>query len=208
MSFLERDGLRFFQFDSLQGVGVIQAVFTRRGGVSPAPWSSLNLGGTVGDEVACVIENRRRCFSAVEREVESLFDVWQVHSTEIICTESPRPLQSAHQKADGILTDHSEITLMMRFADCVPIFLFDPRLRVVGMVHAGWVGTVNQIGKAAVEAMQARYGSRPEEILVGIGPSICATHYPVGNEVVEQVRSVFGSEANHVLRSGSSQNSP
>ncbi|HVN55359.1 MAG TPA: peptidoglycan editing factor PgeF [Anaerolineaceae bacterium] len=205
MSFKERDGLRYFQFETLRDLGVVQAIFTRRGGVSPAPWNTLNLGGTVGDEVACVVENRRRCFAAVDRKVESLFDVWQVHSANVICTVSPRPLQSAHQKADAILTDRPEITLFMRFADCVPIFLFDPKRRAVGLVHAGWVGTVNQIARAAVNAMRARYGSHPEDIYAGIGPSICASHYPVGEDVAEQVRQVFGADVAQILWQGKSQ---
>lgn len=205
MSFQENDGIRYYQFDSFQEKGVIQAVFTRRGGVSPDPWKSLNLGGTVGDERTCVIENRQRCFAVLDRPVESIFDVWQVHSNDVICTDSPRSLNAPHQKADAILTARQEITLMMRFADCVPIFLFDPVYRVVGMVHAGWVGTVNQIARKAVEAFQARYGSKPENLLAGIGPSICVHHYPVGDEVVEQARQSFGADARLLIRNGPRQ---
>ncbi len=205
MSFQETNGLRYFQFDSFQEAGVVQAVFTRRGGVSPDPWKSLNLGGTVGDERACVVENRRRCFETIGRPVETLFDVWQVHSNDVICTDSPRPLNDPHQKADAILTDRPEITLFMRFADCVPILLFDPVLQVVGLVHAGWMGTVHQIAKTAVEAFLTRYGSKAENLIAGIGPSICADHYPVGDEVIERVRHSFGADADQMIKKGNNQ---
>jgi hypothetical protein len=83
----------------------------------------------------------------------------------------------------------------MRFADCVPILLYDPVQGVVGLAHAGWQGTVKGIATSAVEAMQARYGSRPVDIRAGIGPSIGVHHYAVGAEVIARVRESFGEAA-------------
>ena len=85
----------------------------------------LELGGTVGDPRKCYHESQAyiRSFSL---PVESIYDAWQVHSTVVVCAEVPRPLVQPHQKADAILTDKENITLFMRFADCVPILLFDP----------------------------------------------------------------------------------
>jgi copper oxidase (laccase) domain-containing protein len=150
MPFHQAGVLRYFTFDLFDQHGLIHGLFTRHGGVSPAPWDSLNLGGTVGDERANVIENRRRLFEALDRPVESIFDSWQVHGREVICVDRPRPLDAPHPKADAILTDRPEITLFMRFADCVPILLYDPVRRVAGMVHAGWQGTVSFAAAAAV----------------------------------------------------------
>ncbi len=185
---------------------LVQAVFTRRGGVSPAPWDSLNVGGSIGDELANVRENRLRSFAAVDRPPDSLYDVWQVHGTEVACTDRPRPLSEPYLKADAILTDKPAVSLYMRFADCVPIFLADPVRKVVGLVHAGWQGTVRKTALAAVQALQARYGTRPADVLAGIGPSICVEHYPVGPEVVEQVRAAFGEDAPELLKPGQEQN--
>jgi len=199
MPFHEADGLRYFTFDLFDRYQLAHGVFTRLGGVSPVPWASLNLGGTVGDSREHVIENRRRIFAHFDRPVESLFDSWQVHGTHVLCVEQPRPLDSPHQKADAILTDRPEITLLMRFADCVPIYLFDPSKRVIGLVHAGWRGTVDKAARAAVEQMTARYGSSPADILAGIGPSICVEHYPVGAEVENAARLAFGEKASLVL---------
>jgi hypothetical protein len=93
------------------------------------------------------------------------------------------------------------VTLFMSFADCVPILLYDPLRKVVGLAHAGWQGTVNQVAARAVEAMRDCYGSSPADIWTGIGPSIGLHHYEVGPEVVEQVQRSFGADAAGLLQS-------
>jgi hypothetical protein len=199
MPFHQAGEIRYFTFESLDDAGVNHGAITRRGGVSPQPWNSLNVGGTVGDAADRVSENRQRSFRALGRPFSSLFDVWQVHGKEVVCAAAPRRPEQAHQKADAILTDRLDVTLFMRFADCVPIFLFDPIKIVVGLAHAGWLGTVQYTAAAAVRAMQACYGSRPRDILAGIGPSIGPHHYEVGPEVVSQVQAAFGRDASTVL---------
>ena len=199
MPFEQRGEIRYFTFASFPSNHVVQAVFTRRGGVSPEPWSGLNVGGTVGDSQERVAENRRRAFAALQRVPTSVYDVWQVHSAQVVHALAPRPPEKPHLKADAILTDRPEVTLFMRFADCVPVLLFDPRQSVVGLVHAGWQGTVKRVAAAAVRAMEARYGSRPADILAGIGPSIGSHHYPVGQDVIDRVEQAFGPGANALL---------
>jgi YfiH family protein len=198
MPFRQPDSLRYYAFDSLDAAGVTNAVFTRRGGVSPAPWASLNVGGLRGDDPERVFYNRVLSFRALGRQPESVYDVWQVHSAEVICTAGPRAGQP-HRKADAILTDRPEVTLFMRFGDCVPILLHDPVRQVVGIAHAGWLGTVRKILPSTVQAMQERYACRPEDIIAAIGPAIAAHHYPVGSQVVEQVRNAFGGDAQALL---------
>jgi polyphenol oxidase len=199
MAFIERDSLKYYTFEVFEGAGLAHGVFTRRGGVSPAPWALLNTGGMSGDARENVVENRRRIFASFNRPVESIFDVWQVHSAEVVATDAPRPLAQPHQKADAIITDRPDITLFMRFGDCVPILLFDPLRRVIAIAHAGWQGTVTKIVQASVKTMNARYHSQPEDILAGIGPSICVDHYEFGGEGLERARQAFGAEADEVL---------
>lgn len=192
MPLIDSAGLRYYAFEIFPA-RLTQAVFTRRGGVSPAPWDSLNVGGTVGDVAARVHENRVRSFEAADRRIDSMFDVWQVHSAHVVKAEAARDAAEDHLKADVILTNRPEVTLFMRFADCVPVLLYDPVQSVVGMVHAGWLGTTRGASRAAVEAMATEYGSRPADILAGIGPSIGVDHYEVGADVLTQVRSAFGA---------------
>jgi len=201
MPFEDLGQLRAFRFESLMSPGIAHGIFTRRGGVSPAPWASLNLGARVGDDVVRVRDNRRMALEALGRTPESVFDVWQVHSAEVILAAAPRG-DAPPRQADAILTDRAEVTLMMRFADCLPILLYDPVRPAVGMVHAGWLGTVRQVVRQAVMRMRDRFGTHPQDLRVGIGPSIAAHHYPVGPEVIEAFRGSFGEAAEAHLTAG------
>jgi hypothetical protein len=194
MPFENVAGLRFYRFESLSSSGIVHAVFTRRGGASPAPWASLNMGSMVGDDAERVRSNRALALRSLGREPDSVFDVWQVHSADVVVATEPRG-GAAPLKADAILTDRPEVTLLMRFADCVPVLLHDPVRGAVGMVHAGWLGTVRRVVREAVLRMVDRFGTNPADVHAGIGPSIAAHHYPVGPEVVEAFRRSFGADA-------------
>lgn len=200
MPFHERGGIRYYSFDIFPK-SVMQAVFTRRGGNSPAPWNSLNVGGTVGDDPAHVVENRSRSFRAMGREPASIHDVWLVHGTNIVYADAPRQLDKPSTQADILFTDKPDVTLFMRFADCVPLLFHDPKKEVIGIAHAGWQGTVRGVAHAAVKAMQEHYGCKPEHIIAGIGPSIGADHYEVGADVITKVREKFNSDADRVIES-------
>lgn len=198
MAFNQHNGIRYFQFDTLQ---VRHALFTRHGGVSPHPWGSLNVGGTVGDDLERVRKNRVLSFQALGREPESIFDVWQIHSADVICARAPRPVHESYRQADIILTDRHDLTLFMRFADCVPILIHDTRNGIIGVAHAGWMGTLRDVAKVAVEAMKKNYGSNPADIVAGIGPSIGPDHYEIGADVILQVMQKHGDESELLLKS-------
>ena len=100
MPFKYNDNLKYFTFESLTEYGVIHAVFTRRGGSSSAPWDSLNVGGTVGDDPARVFENRKRAFRALGKSFDSVYDVWQVHGNDVICANAPRDRNTPYVQAD------------------------------------------------------------------------------------------------------------
>lgn len=199
MPFVSSNGLEYFQFDKMSGCAIVHGVFTRKGGISPEPFTSLNLGGTNGDLRNNVIENRKRMFDAVGRQVTSLFDVWQVHGAEVLVPTQPRVLNEPHLRADGIITDKPTITLLMRFADCVPIVLYDPVKHIAGLVHAGWQGTVKRIAAVAVEKMVNEFSCKPLDILAGIGPSIGPDHYEVQKDVVNRFSAVFGKTAEELI---------
>ena len=206
MPFASHGKIRFFQFENL-GPGISHAIFTRHGGVSPEPWAALNMGSMVGDELQRVHENRRMALQTLELEVNSVFDVWQVHGIEVAIAETPLPPEKVHTQADIILTDIPGITLMMRFADCVPIMLHDPVKKVIGIAHAGWMGTVRGTIRFAVEAMQNRYGSTPADIQAAIGPSIGPDHYVVGPDVINEVKKAFtAADTSRLLTSSAESN--
>ncbi|MCW5875805.1 MAG: peptidoglycan editing factor PgeF [Anaerolineales bacterium] len=193
-------GLRYFQFDLFKDAGVTQAVFTREGGVSQGPFAELNVGAMVGDQPEHVQENLLRCFAAAGRARASMFDSWLVHGTHVLVADAPRPAdQERPLQADIIITDKPEVTLFMRYADCVPLLLVDPVRRAIGLAHAGWRGTLQRVAAKAAEAMQAHYGSQPGDLLAGIGPAISAARYEIGPEVVAEVRAAFGDLAEGLL---------
>jgi len=138
---------------------------------------------------------------AAELRTESLFQVWQVHSAEVARADAPQSGRSSI-KADAIVTNRPGVTLLMRFADCVPILIFDPLRKAIGIAHAGWLGTVRQVAREAVMRMRDRFGTRPQDLRVGIGPSIAVHHYPVGPEVVDAFRGSFGEAAEAHLAAG------
>lgn len=198
MAFIQHNGIRYYQFDALQ---TRHALFTRHGGVSPDPWGSLNVGGTVGDDLERVRENRKLSCMTIGCAPESIFDVWQIHSADVVCATAPRPVDESYRQADIILTDQPNVSLFMRFADCVPILLHDPRKGVIGIAHAGWMGTLRDVAKVTVAAMEKNYGSNPADVVAGIGPSIGADHYEIGADVILQVMQKYADEAERVLTS-------
>jgi polyphenol oxidase len=193
------NGIRFYQFSSIAADSVSHGVFTRHGGVSPAPFASLNMSTSTGDTPENVRENRLRAFSALERAPDSVADVWQVHGAEVVLARSPNAPGTAQGRADALITDSPAVTLCLRFADCVPIVLYDRRRPALGVVHAGWRGTLLGAAAATVRAMGDAFGTRPPDIVAGIGPSIGPCHYAVGPVVVERAWAAFGDVAGEVL---------
>lgn len=194
MQRIEHNGLVYYQFDQWAGTGgLIHAIFTRLGGVSPAPWASLNVGGTVGDAPAAVQENHRRMLAALGLDSAQTCTVWQVHSADTVIVQGHVPNRRWLARADGMVTDRPNLPLTMRFADCTPIVLYDPVRHVAGIAHAGWRGTVLGAAVSALNALQAAYGTRPQDVQAGIGPSIGPERYQVGEELVGAVRDAFGA---------------
>ncbi len=199
MQVYQAGSIKYYKFSSLENHGLVQAIFTRRGGISPSPWKSLNFGASVGDDIKRVTTNRENALSVLNIKTDCVYDVYQVHSTDIVVTDRPLAVGEAHIKADAMITDKPNIYLLMRFADCVPILLFDPIKRVIGLAHAGWIGTVNKIAGKTVLKMVQRFGTNPADVLAAIGPSIGPDHYAVGKEVADKVVESFGSSTEQLI---------
>lgn len=197
----EKDGIVSYQFESFDPRLVSHSLYTRIGGVSVGPYQSLNLGGTCGDDPNHVRENHQILFNNFGRPFESRFDVWQVHGDTIHFTDQPRPETQKHQPGDGIFTQNPEVTLVMRFADCVPILFHDPVLKIVGIVHAGWQGTLIEVAGVAVRALTSKYDSKPEDLIVGIGPSICGNCYQIGEDLRHKFLARWGDKAKDFVTS-------
>jgi YfiH family protein len=192
-------GLVYYQFDGWNG-HVTHGIFTRQGGVSESPWNSLNVGGTVGDRPAAVQENHRRMYNALGLDAERACTVWQVHSADTVLAYGRVPNRRWLARADGMITDQPGVPLTMRYADCTPLLLYDPEHHAIAIGHAGWRGTVLHMAQSLIDSMQAAFGTRPGDLLAGIGPCIGPDRYQVGPEVVEAVQQAFGTLAGLIKR--------
>jgi YfiH family protein len=175
--------LDLFQFEHLSRIpGVEHAISTRSGGVSEGRCESLNVSYSVGDQPANVDENVRRLAEAVGSRPDDLFSAYQVHGNAVTLVEpgtEPRP------RCDVLITRSPRRTLMLRYADCTPVLLVDPKQRAVAAVHAGWRGSAVRAAGAAVQALQAAFGTNPSDLVAGIGPAIGPCCYQVGRDVVD-----------------------
>jgi len=148
--------------------GVKAAFSMRRGGISPAPFDSLNLGFGLGDEDANVRTNLRRLMQAAGLCGEP-HQAAQAHGTACLACHGPGRI---HEKnADILVSADKGCILAVRTADCVPILLADTGAGIVAAVHAGWRGTTQHIASVAVSIMQD-LGAEPENILASLGPCI------------------------------------
>ena len=152
-------------------------ITTRSGGVSSAPWDSLNLGTHVGDDPSHVAQNRARVRSHLPAE-----PLWltQVHGTRVV---EPGPGVTADTEADAAVTRAAGEVLAIMTADCLPVLLADDRGEVIGIAHAGWRGLADGVIENTVRAMAVP----PVRMLAYLGPAIGPDAYEVG----EDVRSVF-----------------
>jgi len=170
---------------------------TRAGGVSTVyGGSSLNLGWTKEDDPALVVENRRRFARAVSGRDEKAIALRQVHSATIrVVREGDGPFEKPDGRAllegDGLMTDVPGRLLGIQTADCVPVMVVDTEKRAVAVFHAGWRGTVAGIVEAGVARMGEEFGSRAEDLVAAVGPSIGVCCYSVGEEVRTAFRDRF-----------------
>ena len=197
--------LRLLTWAALDVSGADAVVTARTGGVSSGPHESLNLSFSVGDDPGCVLENRHRLATAFGADLGDFVFARQVHGDRArVVTESGRGsgafrLDDAIDGIDALVTASPEVVLAILTADCVPIVLHDPVAGVLACVHAGWRGTVAGVTAAAVAAMRG-LGTRPSDVVAGIGPAIGADRYQVGPDVHEAVSRSFGPAAPAFIR--------
>ena len=161
----------------------------------------LNLGWTREDDATLVRSNRRALVEAVAgTDPMRLVTVRQIHSPMIrLVRAGDADLETtdghAVLRGDGLMTDAPGVLLGIQTADCVPVLVADLHQRAVAAFHAGWRGTLGRIVERGIGSMQLQYGSRPENLVAAIGPSIGACCYAVGEEVEHEFESQFGYAA-------------
>jgi YfiH family protein len=191
--------LAIYEFDLLRPhrAGLLAGCTGRNGGVSEPPYDELNVGLHVGDDPRVVLENRQRVAQALGVELSSFVIPQQVHRGEVrVVTTADRGRgvltdEDALPEADALITREVGVVLAVMLADCVPLIVFDPVTPAVGVIHAGWAGTVRHVTRNTIEAMRSEFGGDPGRLLAGVGPSIGPASYEVGADVAEWARAEF-----------------
>ena len=195
----EIEHVEFYVCTDPAWAGVRHGFSTRQGGVSPAPWDSLNLGASRGDDPANVRLNFNWFCSAIGTDDEALVKNHQVHGTVIRPVTRadilPDPAQPGTFEADGLITDEPEVCLTIFSGDCIPILLYDPVRRCIAAAHAGWRGTAAGIAARAVETMVRDYGCQVGNILAAIGPGIGPCCFETHGDVPDSLRAGLGVDA-------------
>ncbi len=193
MKQINRKNVLFFQFETIPSNGQLShAVISRIGGRSPTPFRSLNLSESVADSKRNVMANRTIAFGAFQRTNDSLVHSHLIHGNRVAQVTS-QDYGRYVGPVDALITDQPGCGLTMNYADCSPIMLFDPKKKAVGIGHSGWKGAVIDLPGEMVCSMVQAFGSRPGDLVAGIGPSIGPCCYEIGEEVVDAVQATFDS---------------
>ncbi len=175
VKYIERNGVEFLEFAAFDGYrDKITAVFGIRG-KNVADYA-LN---TQSDDLDKICNEL-----GIDKE-KSAYRIRQVHGDKSLAVSG-----DVDEEADAVMTDVCGCALMIRVADCIAVMIYDPVKNVVANIHSGWRGTLQRIAPKAVLKMQEAYGSRPEDLVVVLCPSIGADHF----EVMDDVRVQFAAE--------------
>jgi len=177
---------------------------TRFGGVSKGIFESMNLSFSRGDCEEAVKENFRRIALCLDGEPKDMVSSNQTHTTNVIevtKAHAGNGITRANEfmDVDGMVTNVPGLILSTFYADCVPLYFIDRENKAIGLSHSGWRGTVGRIGKETINLMQKLYGTKPENLICAIGPSICQDCYEVSKDVADEFAKEFSKYVTEIL---------
>lgn len=187
----EINGLNLWQFHNLELETGIKHFVTDRRPNNSKEFFSMSLSSSPNrDEI---VLNRKRLAEALDIPSHHLFFPSQVHETRIVNVTS-KTTTAELQETDALITNEKGLCIAVMSADCVPILLYDKKNQAIGAVHSGWKGTVARILAKTLQKMHDTFGTRGEDLVAGIGPSVSQDSYQVGEEVIQKVNESFGNE--------------
>lgn len=205
------NGVMYFSIPKFDKTGVVKNCFTSRvGGVSTNQYNSLNLGLKTDDKEENIIENYRLICEGIDISINDLVCSDQIHKDNIkIVKEKDRGKgvikDSDIVGIDALITNVKKVALVTVYADCVPIFLLDPKQKVIALAHAGWRGTVLKIANKVVRKMMEEFDTDPSDCLAAIGPSIGKCCYEVDQNVVDKFNKNFTNTDKFVFSKGNNK---
>lgn len=190
MKLVQKGSVELVTFDNLAATGLVKHGFTtRHGGVSTGYYGSMNMGFSRGENREAVAENYRILAKALELDENAFVATQQTHTTNILTVQredmgSGVTKDRQYHDIDGLVTREKGINLVIFGADCVPVFLLDTKEKAIGLAHCGWKGTADGMARVIVERMQEEFGTKPENLVAAIGPSIGKCCFQVDDPVV------------------------
>ena len=181
----------YLTFPQLEEQSGLQHLFTTRiGGVSEGYCSSWNFGARSLDKEENITRNYEILGEVLGISTEQMVTSAQTHTTNIrVVTAAdggtgilPNP---SFRDVDGLVTNERKLAIITGHADCNPVYFYDPVKQVIGLAHSGWKGTLGGISEKMVALMEEQYGSRPKDILAGIGPDLCQDCFEVDRDVAD-----------------------
>ncbi len=202
----DKGKLHYLEIEEFKKFGINACFTSRLGGVSKDPFSTLNLGLHTGDKLERVLANRRLLAEALELDYSKFVAGEQIHSNQVYivgsndCGKGAVDHHDSISGVDALITAKVNIPLISFYADCVPLYIMEPHKGIIALAHAGWKGTVLKIALKTIEEMKRVYHINPEDLWVGIGPSISKDYYEVDNRVIEHFRGNFADYSNFVTK--------
>jgi YfiH family protein len=189
-----KNALPCFEVPELAKLGWIRHAFlTRHGGVSSAPYDSLNLSDRNGDHEKSVSKNRALVATAFGFNEDELILLDQMQRDQILLLEEPVLTLPSPLEYDALITNSPNTCLGIQTADCIPIFVVDQKKRVIAAIHAGRQGTTLHIMTKVLKKMEEEFGCSSKDLLIAIGPSIGPCCYEVDEKVFQQEWEPFSA---------------
>lgn len=194
MNRIRVNGLSLWQFNSLRIEPGVQHFVTERGPAEGSSRKEFTLSYSSSPNREEIQTNRSLFAAALGVPGDCLFFPSQVHQTRVVKVSSAT-LKEELLETDALITNEKELGIAVLAADCVPILLYDRKNKAVGAVHSGWRGTVAKILQKTLQEMNSAFGTKGEDLIACIGPSVCQESYEVGEEVVSRFKEEYGPES-------------
>jgi polyphenol oxidase len=166
---------------------IIAAQSTRLGGMSKAPYNSLNLGSNTSDDTAAMEQNKILFTKALGFSPQQVVRTKQIHGKEILLAENA----GYYNGYDAIITKTRGLLLAISTADCTPILLYDPISECIAAIHAGWKGTKDYLVTKTLIKMSEHFSTKPENIIAYIGPCIAECSFEVDADVAQYFDGLY-----------------
>ncbi|MDD3012961.1 MAG: peptidoglycan editing factor PgeF [Candidatus Gastranaerophilales bacterium] len=195
---VEKSGVKYLKSDILEHDNLIHAFSSRIGGNTPVPLNSFSLGTAGMMELKNHIENnRKKICDVLEIDYSKIINPEQKHTDNIKIVKTQYDNVS---NTDGIITSEKGLVILLLFADCVPIILYAPKEKVLGVIHAGWRGTAKKIAGKAISLFESEFNVSPNSVKVAIGAAIGQCCYPVSAEIYLELKNTIISNYDNIFR--------